>query len=211
MKALSPLKGIGVLLGIGVLVAIIVVGAHLLRPTPGPLLGAIPRAAGVACDDEVRHPDPVPARSGTLLACPQRFDGRQVQLQGEAIGDLLGRGPGRWVLLNDDDYAHAGPLMAHHQTLGTNGGMAVLLPLDALPAALGGPGVWGDLLVVTGTFHAAAVVDQGGAAVIATTAEVLRPGGPVNPLPARAQRIAAPLMVAAAAVLAAIARVRRRL
>lgn len=210
MSALTPLHGVGVLLSIGVLVAIIVGGAHLLRPTPGPLLGTVPSAPDVACDDDVRHPDPVPVRSGTLLACPERFDGRQVQLQGEAIGDLLGRGQGRWVLLNDDDYAYAGPLMAHYQTLGTNGGMAVLLPLEALPTALGGPGVWGDLLVVTGTFHTAAIADQGGAAVIATTVEVRRPGGPVDPLSARAQRIAAPIMVAIAAVLAAIARVRRQ-
>ncbi|MBW3591589.1 MAG: hypothetical protein KY393_07070, partial [Actinobacteria bacterium] len=50
---------------------------------------------------------------------------------------------------------------------------------------------------------AAAAEDQGGAAVIAVSVRVLRTGGPVEPVPAGAQRVVAPLMGILAAGLAA--------
>ncbi|HUG85280.1 MAG TPA: hypothetical protein VMM13_11985, partial [Euzebya sp.] len=151
MRALSPVQGAGVLLGVCLMSAVVVVGSHLLRPNPAALLGDVPEAPRASCEDDVLRQDPITVRSGTLFSCPERFEGRRVRLQGEAIGDLLGRGRERWVLLNDDDYAFAGPLVAHQQTLGTNGGIPVLLGEAMIPTTLGGPRVWGDLLEVTGT------------------------------------------------------------
>ncbi|HUG86559.1 MAG TPA: hypothetical protein VMM13_18470, partial [Euzebya sp.] len=101
--------------------------------------------------------------------------------------------------------AFAGPLVAHQQTLGTNGGIPVLLGEAMIPTTLGGPRVWGDLLEVTGTFAASAAEDQGGPAVIAVSVRVLRTGTPVEPVPAGAQRVVAPLMGLLAAGLAAVA------
>lgn len=194
MTALTRLQGAGLLASLALASALIIGAAHLLRPAPGVLLGDLPSAPAASCDADHVPPEPVEVRSSTLLRCPEQFDGRLVRLQGEPIGDLLGRGAGRWLLLNDDDYAFAGPLTAHQQTLGTNTGIAVLLS-ETMPApTMGGPGVWGDLLEVTGTFHTAAVQDQGGPAVIATAAEILRSGTRLTPIPSTAQRVVAPVL-----------------
>jgi hypothetical protein len=181
-----------------------------LRPGSGALLGDLPPVPVASCDGGPVRPGPVEVRSSTLLGCPALFDGHLVRLRGEPIGDLLGRGAGRWVLLNDDGYAFAGPLTSHQQTLGTNAGMAVLLAEGMIAPTMGGPGVWGDLLEVTGTFHAAAPQDQGGPAIIATRAEILRNGTLVAAIPSTAQRVVAPILTVVAVALAATARRRSR-
>lgn len=186
-------------------VAAVVVGlaglSQALRPRTldlDPLL--TPLEMGLACEavhEEGADPARAPlVRAVTLVTCPQAFDGRVVRVQGETVGDLIGRGERRWVLVNDDDYATHGPLELHGQSRGTNSGVAVLLPEGTTPPNLGGPGRWGTRVEVTGTFRRAAQEDQGGPAVLADDVRILAPGGtfpsaPVGPLaPAAALALA---------------------
>lgn len=207
---MSPLTRLGgaVLLGmIALAVGLVVVLAHWLAPNPIP--GRL--AEGPAASSSCANPGAPGGRvtSSTLFACPLVFDGREVQVAGEAIGDLLGTGDRRWVQLNDDAYAWAGPLDSHHRRLGTNSGVAVLLPVADLPRWLGGPAVQGDRLLVTGRFAAAAEEDQGGPAVIAEHVELLAPGGPVSTPPVDGVRTVAAVLVVLAVALTVLAERRR--
>jgi hypothetical protein len=67
--------------------------------------------------------------SELVVSCPTRFDGHQVTYVGEAVGDLLVRDGGAWVLVKGDDYAlEVGPLPGHRDRRGTNAGLSVWLP-----------------------------------------------------------------------------------
>lgn len=206
---MAPWQGIAVLAGLALLVTTVIGFGYLLRPPTADLLGPLPPDPAVTCDSERLDDGPLFVRSGTLVTCPSLFQDREVMLEGELIGDLLGRGEGRWVLLNDDAFAYAGPLGSHRVTFGANSGMAVLLPAGVEPQVLGGPGVWGDLVQIEGTFDVAASQDQGGTTVIATTLRTVRPGGPVDTPSVPTQRITAGALVLLATVLSAIAWRRR--
>lgn len=174
--------GIPVLLGVALTVLGLATLAQVLRPATTDLdPSQTPLQMGLACeaDEDPRdQPGDVPlVRSVTLVTCPDAFDGMVVRVRGEAIGDLVGRGERRWVLVNDDEYATYGPLELHGQSRGTNTGIAVLLPEGQHVPNLGGPGTWGSRLEVVGTFRRAAVEDQGGPAVLADAVTVTAPGG----------------------------------
>lgn len=148
--------------------------------------------------------------SALVVGCPTSFDGRQVTYVGEVVGDLLVRDGGAWVLVNDDDYAlEVGPLPGHQELRGTNGGMSVWLPdpLSAQLTGLGRPGVWGDIIEVTGTIRRTDPADGGGLTLRAEQLTVRQPARPVDD-PLRTPQ----LILAAVAVLAAITAgaVRRR-
>jgi hypothetical protein len=94
--------------------------------------------------------------SSELYDCPQTFDGSLVRYRGEVIGGVLQRSAGSWVHLNDDIYAgDIGPLPAHRDFRGGNGGLGVFIPpeLAAQITHLGGPRAHGDIVEVVGTFH----------------------------------------------------------
>ncbi|WP_108666847.1 hypothetical protein [Euzebya rosea] len=206
----TRLQGLAILLAVVGVAAVLAVSAGAVRPPPGePLLrgGAL---SARTCDSPVAIVEPVPVTSGTLHGCPERFDGRRVRVVGEAVGDLLGRGPRRWVQLNDDAYATAGPLSVHGQTLGTNSGVAVLLPDGQDPTVLGGPDRWGDLVEVVGVFHTTAAEDQGGPAVIAEEMWVLQTGRSVDELPLGALPAATCSVLLAAGAVWGVVGVRRR-
>jgi hypothetical protein len=79
-----------------------------------------------------------------------------VRYRGEVIGGVLQRSAGSWVHLNDDIYAgDIGPLPAHRDFRGGNGGLGVFIPpeLAAQITHLGGPRAHGDIVEVVGTFH----------------------------------------------------------
>lgn len=208
----TRLQGLVILLACLAAAGGLAVAAGAVRPSPGdPLL----RGGGVAartCASAVALVEPVPVSSGTLHGCPERFDGRRVVVVGEAVGDLLGRGDRRWVQVNDDAYATAGPLSAHGRPLGTNSGVAVLLPAGRNPSVLGGPDRWGDLVEVVGIFHTTAAEDQGGPAVIAQEMTVLERGRTVAELPLGMLPVATgTLLVAAGGVWGLIGRRRWQL
>ena len=183
--------GVAVIVGLAVAIWLLTQALALLLPGDSSVSTPVQRPVAT-CDEPLWHRSPVPVTSAVLHGCPEQFDGVAVQVDGEAMGDLL-RGPEgrRWVQVNDDAYAVLGPLPAHGLTLGTNSGVAVLLPVGTDVDVLGGPGVHGDLLAVTGTFYAAADVDQGGPAIDARHVEVLLHGGPVDVIPSGRLRAAA--------------------
>lgn len=139
--------------------------------------------------------------SEVIVSCPARFDGLRVTYIGEAVGDLLLRDGGAWLLVNDDDYAlTVGPLPTHRDHRGTNGGLSVWLP-DPLPdqlTGLGRPGVWGDVIEVTGAIVRTDAADGGGLTLRADELTVLQPSRSVDEPLDRPR-----LLLAIAAVLAA--------
>lgn len=203
MRPLSRLGGAALLATIALAAGLTVVLAHWLAPAP--VAGSVAEGPSTAVSCANPGPSGGLVTSPTLYECPQLFDGREVQVAGEAIGEVLGTGRRRWLQLNDDAYAWAGPLDAHHRRLGTNTGIAVLLPVADAPRWLGGPGVQGDRLLVSGRFGAAAAEDQGGPAVIAEQVEVVAPGGPVQTPPVPRVRTVAVVLIALAGVLALLA------
>lgn len=148
--------------------------------------------------------------STLVVACPSWFDGRRVTYVGEAVGDLLNRDGGAWVLVNDDAYAlEVGPLPGHRDRRGTNSGLHVWLPdpLAEQLTGLGRPGVWGDVIEVSGTIRRADPTDGGGLTLRADRLTVRQAARPVDD-PLRIPQ----LVLAVLAVLAAIGAwtVRRR-
>lgn len=116
--------------------------------------------------------------SSIAQACPRLLDGRRVVHVGEVVGDVLRRGGGAWVQLNDDAYAlEVGPFGAHRERLGSSSGLAVWLP-DGMHEQLGAPGRHGrrgDVVRVEGVFLRADPQDGGGMTVRATSLTVLAP------------------------------------
>lgn len=193
--------------GVAVLVvaaAAVWVGVALLKllvPPPVPL-PATPSALTATCEDPMPRRAPVPVTSGVLFTCPDLFDDRFVVVQGEAVGEVLdGPGDRGWVQVNDDAYAAVGPLPAHGQDLGTNSGVAVLLPAGQRPDVLGGPSTWGDRLRVVGQYQVDARADQGGPAVIAEAVIPLADGGPFDDRPSTALRVTAVVGVVVTAMI----------
>lgn len=121
--------------------------------------------------------------SAQLLGCPAAFDGERVIFVGEAVGDLLARDGGAWMLVNDDEYAlEVGPLPAHRDRRGTNSGVSVWLPerLQDRLTGLGGPGQRGDLVRIEGVIRRVDPSDGGGLTLRADTLEVLAPAAPAE-------------------------------
>lgn len=153
-------------------------------------------------------------RSGEVVACPDEFDGRTVEFVGEAVGEVLERDGGAWLLVNDDAYAlESGPLPAHDVFAGTNTGLSVWLPADVIDLdglVTGGPGRRGDILALHGRFLRADPADGGGMTLRASEAEVVVPAADVEPPFHGEQAIGAAVAVAVTAGLAGSWRLARR-
>jgi hypothetical protein len=147
--------------------------------------------------------------SEVIVGCPARFDGLRVTYIGEAVGDLLVREGGAWVLVNDDDYALTiGPLPSHRDHRGTNGGVGVWLP-DPLPGqltGLGRPSVWGDVIEVTGLIMRTDPDDGGGLTLRADELTILQPSRPIDEPLDRSQLALAGASVVAAGLALAVRR-----
>ncbi len=129
--------------------------------------------------NEIRSDVPPQGRvtSEQVLACPMAFDGLSVTYVGEAIGELLPRDGGAWVLVNDDDYAlDTGPLPTHRDFGGFSGGLRVWLPDELLDEidGFGGPERRGTILELRGTVVRDDPDDAGGLTMRALSAEVVR-------------------------------------
>lgn len=141
-------------------------------------------------DRHETDPQPTPSFSGAgrvtssmIVACPAAFDGRRVTYTGELIGDVIRRGGGGWVLVNDDDYALAvGPLPAHRDHRGTNSGLTVWLPDEGLAkiTGMGRPNQRGDVVRLVGHIRRIDPQDGGGLTLRAEEVSVLRPSEKVE-------------------------------
>lgn len=171
-----------------VAVAVAVVGFALLVW----LRGHIPTHAGatsIAVDQPVATcdnpgPDPVPHISSTIaVECPDVFDTRTVVFVGEVAGDVLRRGRGAWLQVNDDGYGlGAGPLAATGQPADTNAGIAVWVPdLEGLDLLPGRADRRGTVVQFTGEFLRADPADGGGTSIRASDTRPLAPGERLPP------------------------------
>lgn len=148
-----------------------------------------------------RLPERVRVSSDAVHACPEAFDQHRVTYVGEAIGHLLPREGGAWVLVNDDGYALGpGPLPAHRDHAGTNTGMTVWLPdpLATQVSGLGGAGRRGDVIEVVGVVHRTDPANGGGLTLRAAELRVLAPSQPLRAPLHLPQAVAAAVAVLAA-------------
>ncbi|GIU92247.1 MAG: hypothetical protein KatS3mg011_1153 [Acidimicrobiia bacterium] len=87
---------------------------------------------------------------------PDRYDGRMVTIEGEAVGDYGRRGSEVWIQINDDPYRDA-PLVETGLTRGPNRGIGVWMDVALFQPDRWGPpgryGLRGPILRITGVFH----------------------------------------------------------
>lgn len=187
--------------------AVLLIAAGWLRTrTPSSDLAPVTLdvAEVVTCD-----PDDQPSgrrmSSAVAAECPEQYDGTQVTMVGEVVGDVLVRSDGAWIQLNDDDYGLVhGPLASTGQASGASSGLAVWLP-DELARGLvaGRAHQRGHLVEVTGTFHRADPRDGGGTTIRATDLIERRPPQrlPVRPDPLTLTVVGALVAIAAGTTL----------
>jgi len=116
-----------------------------------------------------------------LVANMEQYDGKQVVITGEAIGDLLLQGDYGWLTVNDDAYSvksleEGGDFAGY-----TNWGIGVWAPAAELQQIhiLGGYKNKGDTVRVTGTFNRADPEHGGDSDIHATSVEFLEAGYPM--------------------------------
>jgi len=136
-----------------------------------------------------------------LLESPQAFDGHQVAVVGELIGDYGHRDDGTvWTQLNDDPYAYS-PLRDGGRLLGGNVGIGIHGAAD-LFAGIDPPGRYnrvGPLVIVTGTwrYHDP---DRGGETYLEVgSLQVVRSGHPLGESVSMTTLVLAAALVIAAA------------
>lgn len=109
---------------------------------------AVMAAAAPAAASEVR--------AGDLVAESHRYDGLEVTVSGELVGDFQRRGDVAWVQLNDDPYVDR-PLREGGRPAGGNEGVGVRLSAAEFDAAdLDNPGGYrfrGPVVRVTGVWR----------------------------------------------------------
>ncbi len=139
------------------------------RPAPA-TPGAAPTLADIDGPPEV-------ASSTSLIEDSRAWDGHGAAFTGEAIGESMSRGSMSWIHLNDDAYVEKsireGAVLG-----GTNSGMAVWTPSGMARRIrhFGGYGCQGDIVKVTGVFHAACREHGGDMDIHASRLEIVRPG-----------------------------------
>jgi hypothetical protein len=117
-----------------------------------------------------------------LVGNMEQYDGKQVVITGEAIGDILFQGDYGWVTVDDDAYSvksiEAGGDFAGY----SNWGIGVWAPESELRQIhiLGGYKNKGDTVRVTGIFNRADPEHGGDTDIHALSIEVLDPGKPIS-------------------------------
>lgn len=138
-----------------------------------------------------------------LLESPDAFNGLEITVEGELIGDYGFRGDGSmWTQLNDDSYA-LDPVQDDGALTGGNVGVAVRIPSDAASAldAPGGYRVRGPVVEATGIwrYHDQ---DRGGESYVDVAELVIvEPGRELVEHPSYSVLIAGIVLVLAALVL----------
>lgn len=135
---------------------------------------AVVVAAMVAMAAPAAAADEVPV--AVLIADSAAFDGAEVTLRGELIGDFQLRSDGVWVQLNGDAYVDA-PLRDGGEPVGGNVGVAVRIPTDLFDGlgveTPGGYRVRGPVVRVTGEWRHHDEARGGESYLQAVSAEVL--------------------------------------
>lgn len=126
----------------------------------------------------------LPARASETVAITdliqnmKEYDGQEVTIQGEAIGDLMVRGPYAWITVNDDAYSKKSIEEGGELVGMSNAGIGVWIPTSETSGirVLGGYKNKGDIVLLTGTFNRACREHGGDTDIHATRLEVTSPG-----------------------------------
>lgn len=86
----------------------------------------------------------VDVEANQLLSNPDEWDGRQVAVTGELVGDYSPRDDGVWVQLNDDSFVGS-PIGAGGTPETTNTGIGARIPTDVFDRIEGPPGRYGRI------------------------------------------------------------------
>jgi hypothetical protein len=119
--------------------------------------------------------------SSTLVEQANSWDGRTVSFMGEAVGEAMRRGDMCWVHLNDDAYMWKN-IEEGTKLGGYNSGHAIWV-LNNLAAKIRFFGDYlydGDVVKVTGVFHAACREHGGDMDIHAVRLEIVRVGYPIG-------------------------------
>jgi hypothetical protein len=158
--------------------------ALLCLPVPAALAKAPGHRLGNNPDFALPNPETKPGvtvDSASLVENARAWDGRSVTFTGEAVGEMMARGDRAWIHLNDDAYMwkniEEGAVLG-----GYNSGHAVWTPTGKarLISFFGDYKHEGDIVRVTGTFHAACPDHGGDMDIHADDLAVVRPGHPVD-------------------------------
>lgn len=153
------------------------------------------------CAVSAQPAEPPSPGSTTLVEDARDWDGRVVTFTGEAIGEAMRRGPMAWIHLNDDAYGLAD--RADARLSGSNGGIGVWIDsrLASRIALFGDYAHHGDLIEVSGIFHAACTQHGGDMDIHGHTLRIARPGYEVALPIGRPRLRAAGMLVALTALL----------
>lgn len=135
-----------------------------------------------------------------LIEDMEKYDGHEITIEGEVVGDLMIRGDYAWVTVNDDPYSQQSLEEGGDFAGFSNIGIGVWMDKEkaALIKVTGGYNHHGDRIRVTGTFHRACHEHGGDCDIHARLVEVVLAGHPIDhPL--------SPLKVVACIILAVIA------
>lgn len=148
---------------------------------------------------------PIPAQSegppspgsATLVEDAREWDGQAVSFTGEAIGEAMRRGTMAWIHLNDDAYGLAEREGAGLS--GSNSGIGVWIEERRASriAAFGDYKHHGDVVEVTGVFHAACPQHGGDMDIHADSLRIVREGH-------RVERSVSPRRILAAGMMGAL-------
>ena len=117
---------------------------------------------------------------------PDTWNGREVTVTGEIVGDYSPRGDVLWFQVNGDAYATV-PLAERGAPAGGNIGIGVRLPEELWQPDWGDPGRYGSrgpIVEITGTFLHNSPADQGETFIAAHTVVLVEAGRPVEQPPA---------------------------
>ena len=133
-------------------------------------LGIACLAAPAAADDTVSIVK--------LIDEMKQYDGKQVTIQGEAIGDVMARGTNAWITVNDDRYSKKSIEEGGELVGMSNAGIGVWLPASQarLVKICGGYKSKGTIVNVTGVFNRACHEHGGDTDIHATSLEVVQGG-----------------------------------
>jgi hypothetical protein len=129
---------------------------------------------------------------------PDTWDGEEVIVAGEVVGDFSVRGDVVWFQLNDDAYATT-PLPEGSELQGTNTGIGVRIPRTEWSEAWGGPGRYGrrgPIVEITGTFLHNSPADQGETFIDGSSARLVEVARPIANPPASTFRAITGILLA---------------
>ncbi len=173
------------------------------RSTPHPLLwlaALVLAAASFALSSVAARGAESQVTVQELVEKAQEYDGREVVVEGEVVGDVMMRGEEAWITVNDDPYSRRSLEEGGEFAGLSNYGIGVVLPRAEAEKVkvLGGYKHHGDRVRVRGIFHRADREHGGDTDIEGVSLEVVKPGYPI-PHPFSYGKLAVALALSAAA------------